>query len=852
MEEKKMNRKFLYKKIGISILFGLIGFWFNFHTVHFIQFENFQVSVLIGLLFPLTITLFWGWRYGLLSALVGGCQSMWWLWYSDGYGFLYAVPIFSLWIVWHGWWSDIRQKKEHRWYYSIYIVEIMFRIISELGFFTIFRWLVSLNPPPWASEITQNQVSVEWVKFVAIKHTITAYILLIIFDVLQNIQPIRSFFLPQEKRIPRNTTWIINTSILVGLFFWIVQTLLDYFFLHPGTDTFLNLLSINIPPSSLITRNIFLFLFLIAGLFLSRMYKLYLKKDEQVRKSEKLFRSAIRTTSEGFILLTPEMIILDVNFALCQLLGYEKEEMIGQKPHQFVCGDEIGLLNSKIAQINEKHLTYELTLLSKETIRIPTIISSTTLYDDESKLIGVCAFIKDIREQKEYELTLKQNSEELQKNLQKSEEQRIANLVVLKDLNTITKKLKEEVQERKRIADLERMAKIFFDTVIENSPFAMWIADKTGLVKRVNRSLCKFLNVGAEQIVDHYNVLEDKNLEQQNLFKEVKSVFQEHKSVRFEMPWKPEEAGEVDFSEGNNLYIFVSMFPIMNADKELTNVVCQWIDITESKKAEQKLMQYRDHLEELVEERTKEIEKKSELLEKSRQELNKTNRRLLISNKELENFAYSVSHDLKAPLRAIIGFSEILMKRHKDILPAEGQKYLSFILEAGNNMSVLITDLLKYARLGHKELRKTNLKKIIQDIIQNVKNDDTIFCLPEKIPVINSNPTLVHQILLNIIQNAIKYRKKEVHSEVTIQIQEKPTSILMSIKDNGIGIEKRFHEKIFSIFQRLHTDSEYKGTGIGLAIVQKAVTSLNGQVWVESELGEGSTFFVEIPNMSSA
>ena len=144
------NRKLMYK-ILISVIFGLLGFWANFYALDFVQLTHFKVSILFGLLFPLLIALSWGWRYGLLSALVGGCQSMWWLWYTDGYGFLYAVPVFTVWVVWHGFWADFRRAQKRKWYYSQYVVEIGFRALSVLGFYTIFGWLVSFNPPPWAS-----------------------------------------------------------------------------------------------------------------------------------------------------------------------------------------------------------------------------------------------------------------------------------------------------------------------------------------------------------------------------------------------------------------------------------------------------------------------------------------------------------------------------------------------------------------------------------------------------------------------------------------------------------------------------------------------------------------------------
>jgi len=145
----KASRSPLFR-VSLAIIFGLIGFLLNFLDLQLLDTAEFKVSILVGLFFPLTIALAWGWRYGLLSALVGGCQSMWWLWQGDGWGVLYAVPVFSLWIVWHGWWAGVREKGEENypWYQSVFIVEVPFRILSELGFLTVFAGLVSLNPPP--------------------------------------------------------------------------------------------------------------------------------------------------------------------------------------------------------------------------------------------------------------------------------------------------------------------------------------------------------------------------------------------------------------------------------------------------------------------------------------------------------------------------------------------------------------------------------------------------------------------------------------------------------------------------------------------------------------------------------
>ena len=259
-------------KILISILFGLMGFVLNFHAINFAQFVDFKVSILTGLLFPLLISLSWGWKFGLLSALAGGCQSMWWLWYTDGYGFLYAVPIFTLWIVWHGIWASYRKKNNvnNRWYYSIYVVELIFRLFSESGFYTIFRWLVSLNPPPWNPDITWCYVSYSWVNFVVIKHLVTAYILLLIAHVLLNLSPVRKFFLMPHKPSQESTTYVISTFILLGISLWIVDSIVVHYIFQQKTDSFLTGITSDILPRDLFVRNLCLFVCLISGLLISK------------------------------------------------------------------------------------------------------------------------------------------------------------------------------------------------------------------------------------------------------------------------------------------------------------------------------------------------------------------------------------------------------------------------------------------------------------------------------------------------------------------------------------------------------------------------------------------------------
>jgi PAS domain S-box-containing protein len=245
----------------LAMVFGLIGFSLNFLDIQILDSAEFKISILIGLFFPLFISLAWGWRYGLLSGLAGGCQSMWWLWQGDGWGILYAVPIFTLWIVWHGWWADVRQKNryEYPWYQSAFAVEIAFRIVCELGFLTIFAWLVSCNPPPWAPEITWNEVSLGWIMTVAFKHTISGYILLMTAYVVLSFGPVRNIFGLNKKFAQSEVSILYIAFILVGLMVWGVDSLLHYCLDNDQGAAFWELALFN-PSPHLFMRIAFLFL----------------------------------------------------------------------------------------------------------------------------------------------------------------------------------------------------------------------------------------------------------------------------------------------------------------------------------------------------------------------------------------------------------------------------------------------------------------------------------------------------------------------------------------------------------------------------------------------------------------
>ncbi len=225
---------------------------------------------------------------------------------------------------------------------------------------------------------------------------------------------------------------------------------------------------------------------------------------------------------------------------------------------------------------------------------------------------------------------------------------------------------------------------------------------------------------------------------------------------------------------------------------------------------------------------------------------------LALSNKELENFAYVASHDLQEPLRMISSFLSQIEKKYGEILDEKGKKYIFFAVDGAKRMRQIILDLLEFSRVGRQEIdeEEVNIRSIIDDIIDMYKrqiDDKKATITIGNMPNIVTYKAPIRQVLQNLISNALKYQDEHNAPEIEIQCKKENDFWKFSVKDNGIGIEEEFHEKVFEIFQRLHNKEEFSGTGIGLAIVKKIVEGLGGKIYLESKKGVGSIFYFTLP-----
>jgi PAS domain S-box-containing protein len=237
-----------------------------------------------------------------------------------------------------------------------------------------------------------------------------------------------------------------------------------------------------------------------------------------------------------------------------------------------------------------------------------------------------------------------------------------------------------------------------------------------------------------------------------------------------------------------------------------------------------------------------------------KEELMRMNLELERSNNDLDDYTFAVSHDLKAPLRTIESFSSFLLEDHSDNLDDEGKEYLQRMILATKKMNALIQDLLLISRVGrlHAEMELVDFNEVISEVVDDMetplteRNGEIIYT---KLPSIKTQKVWIKQVFSNLISNGLKFNESP-NPRIWIKCEERKDHYILSVKDNGIGIDEKHHDKIFKIFQRLHTVNEYPGTGAGLTICKKIVESMGGTISLDSKPGKGSTFNITIPKGS--
>jgi light-regulated signal transduction histidine kinase (bacteriophytochrome) len=272
--------------------------------------------------------------------------------------------------------------------------------------------------------------------------------------------------------------------------------------------------------------------------------------------------------------------------------------------------------------------------------------------------------------------------------------------------------------------------------------------------------------------------------------------------------------------DGGRVCALLETSPILDADGRYTGSIAGVQDISERKEAEERL--------------------KRTLAELDR------------SNKELEQFAYVTSHDLREPLRMMTSFAQSLQKRYGDRLDATADEYIHYIVDGAARMQSLIDDILIYSRVSTRGLpfRRVELEAVFQDVLANLRaaiEETGAAVTHDPLPVLEADPSQLTQVLQNLVGNGLKFHQEGVPPVVHVSAKAEGQEWVVSVEDNGIGIDPLLFGRLFNLFQRLNSQDKYPGTGVGLAVTKKIVERHGGRIWVESQPGKGSTFFFSLP-----
>ncbi|MEN6329044.1 MAG: MEDS domain-containing protein [Methanobacteriaceae archaeon] len=423
-----------------------------------------------------------------------------------------------------------------------------------------------------------------------------------------------------------------------------------------------------------------------------------------------------------------------------------------------------------------------------------------------------------------------------------------------------------DITQRKKAEEALLESKAHFQVLIQNLQSAVALIDNNGRFVVVNSVFMKMF--GLDNTFDILDV-NDQDWGRWKVYGEdnVLLHFDEHpmrKVTLTGIPVKNQLVSVRNPGTDKLIWMLISADPIYDKNGNVNMIVSTYFDITERRKIEehkQKLLNKEQLLTEELQttneelrSTTLELQRANEELMESQENLTEAIKKLKISNRDLEQFAYVASHDLQEPLRMVGSFAQLLEKRYKARLDEDADDYIAFIVDGAHRMKRLIDDLLAFSRLntGAGEFEKINLEVVLSDVLLNLqtsvkKKKAQVTIGP--LPAISGDPTQIQQLFQNLIINGIKFQD-DGSPLIEVSAQESGDEWIFAVSDNGIGIRSDHQKQIFNVFSRLNA-YEYEGSGIGLSIAKRIVERHGGQIWVESEPGEGSTFYFTLPKLEN-
>lgn len=532
----------------------------------------------------------------------------------------------------------------------------------------------------------------------------------------------------------------------------------------------------------------------------------------------KVYYDLYQSSPLGYYSLDKNGMIKSVNNTGVQLLGAGKENIVDTNFNKFVAPNFKNMFKFTLltAANNHENQKCEINILqNKDTLFAQLEI--IPIFDEMDDIKEFNVILIDISEHKKLESKLNSKYSDLKEKM----DARVSELLLVNESleKIITKK---ELSDKKlRASEKREQARSEeFARVLDAVPAAVWIShDKDGLWITGNQLSYDYLDI--PQGANASKSLPPQEAPQTfKIFKDGKEMLPGEMPVQASSSGKEIRNYEFDliYPEKEVRHLMGNATPLYDENGNPRGSVSAFMDVTKRKKAEMQMASL-----------LKELER---------------------SNRELEQFAYVTSHDLKEPLRMISSFTQLLEQKFKGQFDEDANNYINYIVDGTTRMQRLLDDLLAYSRISNEvKYEPLNLTEIVNESIHNLKvaiDENQAEISVDPLPEIVANRTQMIQLFQNLIANAIKFQS-EKKPVIHVSCEEKENKYHFSVKDNGIGIDKNNLDRVFKMFQRLHTAEEYDGTGIGLSITKKIVQQHNGAVWVESKLGEGSTFYFSMP-----
>lgn len=374
--------------------------------------------------------------------------------------------------------------------------------------------------------------------------------------------------------------------------------------------------------------------------------------------------------------------------------------------------------------------------------------------------------------------------------------------------------LSQRIEER--TAELQKMARenYQYKYALEESCIVA-ITDQKGIIKSVNQNFCNISKFSREELLGNDHRIINSGFHRKEFIRELWTTIANGKIWRGEIKNKAKD--------GTLYWVDTTIVPFLDVKNKPYQYVAIRSDITQRKLVEEENRTLNIELENRVRERTE----------------------------ELESFSFSVSHDLRAPLRAINGYTRILEEDYLKSFDPEGVRLLGKVQKNAKKMGVLIDNMLEFSRLGKKDLRKSeiDMNELVTTVLADIGTSDNpqVEIKIRKLHPVYADRAMMIQVLSNLISNSIKYSSKTKNAVVEISSEQQDNEVIYTLQDNGVGFDMEYVDKLFGVFQRLHSQEEFTGTGVGLAMAKTIIQKHGGRIWAESQLGVGATFYFALP-----